>query len=127
MFFTRSALGLRFAQRTLQKAFTYFEEQPCAFIRLAEIAAGFYLVRSTTVIKENILKPWVACALVLDCMVPRDGPHKYLNGGNGDVYGERHGFDQSAWAILLYRTYGRDVYKRTQTYGGKYTELKYSG
>ena len=88
--------GHSVAKRTLPKTFTYFDEQPCDFIRLGEIATGLYLVRSTPVIIENILKPWTACALLLDCMVPSDGhPHKYINGaGYGDVYGECHRFDQ---------------------------------
>ncbi|KAH3858140.1 hypothetical protein DPMN_100760 [Dreissena polymorpha] len=115
--------GPSVAFRTLPKTFSYFDEQPCAFIRLGEIGGFFYILRSTPFIMENVVKPLVACALLLDCMVPSDGPPlKYLAGGEDLVYGNCHRFDQSVLAIVLYRSFGTGIYNRTQAFDNKYFE-----
>ncbi|KAH3821853.1 hypothetical protein DPMN_123621 [Dreissena polymorpha] len=112
------------SRRTLPRTFYHFDEQPCTFINLTEIQSGFIIARATPFVVENILKPWVACALLLDCMVPRDGYLPYRNcdekGEVHEVYGECHKFDESVWGILLHRAYGDDISKHMLTYGGRY-------
>jgi len=58
---------------------------------------------------ENILKPWVGCAPTQGCMLPKDGFAKYRYCHGKQQYGECHRFDQSTWAIILYRLYGKDI------------------
>ncbi|KAH3822327.1 uncharacterized protein LOC127831637 [Dreissena polymorpha] len=66
------------ARITLPGTFSHFDKQPCKFINLTDIQSGFLIARATPFVVKNILKPWVACALLLDCMVPRDGYLPYL-------------------------------------------------
>ncbi|XP_052224189.1 uncharacterized protein LOC127839839 [Dreissena polymorpha] len=87
------------ALRTLPVTFGFFREKACTFRKLPEIQAGFFIARTTPFVVQNILKPWIACALVIDCIVPHDGWQKYYRCGlHGNVYGDCHrrlrcGFD----------------------------------
>jgi len=96
-------------QRTLPHTFDYFGEDPCRFRKSPEIQAGFSLFKVTRYSIENILKPWVGCALTKGCMFPKDGFEKYIVCRNVQQYGQCHRFDQSAWSIILYRLYGKDI------------------
>ncbi|XP_052238581.1 uncharacterized protein LOC127849867 [Dreissena polymorpha] len=101
-----------------------FREKACTFRNLSEIQAGFFIARTTPFVVQNILKPWIACALVIDCIVPHEGWQKYYRCGlHGNVYGDCHRYEQSVLAILLYRAYGYDIYKRMERYEGDYVYL----
>ena len=94
------------AGRTLPRTFTFFDAEPCHFRSKPEIQAGFSIMKVTKFFTENILKPWVACALTTNCMIPSEGYIQYYVCPQPTKYGGCHRFDQSAWGIILSRLYG---------------------
>ena len=105
-------------ERTLPETFDYFGEDPCRFRQSPEIQTGFLMFKVTRYSIENIIKPWVGCALTLGCMLPKDGFAKHLSCHRKQLYGACHRFDQSAWAIILYRLYGKDIEQRKVSMSG---------
>jgi len=114
-------------ERTLPQTFDYFGEDPCRFRQSPEIQGGFMLFKVTRFYIDNILKPWVGCALTLGCMLPKDGVEKYIVCRNVQQYGQCHRSDQSAWAIILYRLYGKDIELRKVSDNGPLLQVKRAG
>jgi len=107
------------AARTLPRMFyNFFDEEPCMFRDKQEIQTGFFMLKVNNFTIENILKPWIFCALTIDCIVPKDGAKKHYPCSKLDIYGRCHRYEQSAWAIILYRLYGSEIEKRKVGYQG---------
>ncbi|XP_071115123.1 uncharacterized protein [Haliotis cracherodii] len=93
--------GNSVAQHTLQVAMTYMKEDICSLAPVLEHQATFMVFRNELLIREAVVKPWVACAMSPNCMCPRD-PHLDLH-CNIYIhnYNKCHRFDQSAINIIL--------------------------
>lgn len=80
--------------------------------------ATVQLIYATTLIKENVLRYWVLCALEEECMVPTNSTIQCVFTSNRyETYAGCHRQDQSAINILLtrYNNFILDRYTGWQT------------
>ncbi|XP_067675023.1 uncharacterized protein [Haliotis asinina] len=89
------------AQHTLQITMKYMKEDICSLAPLDEHQATFIAFKNELLIREAVVKPWVACALSPTCMCTRN-PYLDLSCKVGmHNYNKCHRFDQSAISIIL--------------------------
>lgn len=107
LFFTYD-ISNNIALHTHTTMFAYFSEDPCLYKSFGEVEAGSIAFRKSNV-TDVVLRQWVSCALIFDCIAPSNATKhcgKPLNGKMTDaMIGHCHRFDQSALSIILRRLY----------------------
>lgn len=94
------------ASHTHQDTFSFLQEAPCLFKDLGEFQGGLVLIHSgNTTVYEYLLQPWVACALIEDCMKTRHYSWWIIGCKHGKHYHECHRSDMSVLSILMYRLF----------------------
>ncbi len=84
---------------------------------LRQIQFGFAVFWMSNDIVRSILDEWVDCAMHENCIAPkgalRNHPDcgKKLGGPPATVYCGSHRFDQSAINLILYKRYGKGLYR----------------
>lgn len=99
------------ATKTTLQTFVHLGIEPCVYRDKHEIEATLVVLYTNQFIVENIVRPWVRCALTFGCMMPVEGPTQYLKcPTQGPVYYHMcHRFDQSVLGILLHGVFGNKV------------------
>ncbi|KAL3842070.1 hypothetical protein ACJMK2_020135 [Sinanodonta woodiana] len=85
------------------QTFKTLGEEPCSFRNTMETYATWMILHSTPFIAEYVMKPWVSCALIPNCMVVDRVP--WSCDIDKSTYGACHRFDQSVLSIILNRLY----------------------
>lgn len=99
--------------RTHPKMFDYFDTDADNFLFLPMVSLDFVFFASTPAVNEKILLPWVKCVLTPECLHPigaQSGGCKY-NKKPQYRYSGCHGYDTSAFNIILGLTFGFDENK----------------
>lgn len=96
--------------RTHPKMFDYFDTDADDFQFLPMVSLDFVFFSSTPEVNNKIMLPWVRCMLTPECLHPigaQSGGCKY-NKKPQYRYSGCHGYDTSAFNIILGVTYGFD-------------------
>ena len=101
LFFTYEKI-LSVAQHTVITTFNYFKEHPCPYNEYGEIEAGNVAFYDNHV-SRTIIRNWVSCALIKDCLAPIGSQAGCRRGGM--IAGQCHRYDQSVLSIILRRLY----------------------
>uniref|UniRef100_A0A1B0D3X2 Uncharacterized protein n=2 Tax=Phlebotomus papatasi TaxID=29031 RepID=A0A1B0D3X2_PHLPP len=106
---TRQAVSAR----THPKMFEYFQvtKESFLFLPMVEMDVVFFI--STPIVNERILLPWIKCTLTPECIHPigaQSGGCKF-NKKPQYRYSGCHGYDASAFNIVLGLTFGFDEKK----------------
>ncbi|XP_046578381.1 uncharacterized protein LOC124286907 isoform X2 [Haliotis rubra] len=89
------------ADHVQKTTFDHFGEQTCAFAQVGEMAATFLAFKNERLVRQAILKPWIACALDSKCMCPSNPEKLIVCHTNIRKYNKCHRFDQAALNIIL--------------------------
>lgn len=96
--------------RTHPKMFDYFDTEADNFLFLPMVSLDFVFFAGTPAVNEKIMLPWVRCMLTPECLHPigaQSGGCKY-NKKPQYRYSGCHGYDTSAFNIILGYTFGFD-------------------
>ena len=96
------------AGRTSPIMFKALNEDPCLY-RYKEVSGGWNLIKRSKFTLQNIMVPWVSCALQFGCMeFPNSGRLLYCPIGRETKVGSCHRHDQSVLGILLTRLFHKN-------------------
>ncbi|XP_055596646.1 uncharacterized protein LOC129746793 [Uranotaenia lowii] len=96
--------------RTHPKMFDYFDTDADNYLFVRMVALDFVFFSSTPLVNDMVMLPWVRCMLTPECLHPigaQSGGCKY-NKKPQYRYSGCHGYDTSAFNIILGLTYGFD-------------------
>ncbi|XP_055541237.1 uncharacterized protein LOC129727428 [Wyeomyia smithii] len=99
--------------RTHPKMFDYFDTDADNFLFLPMVSLDFVFFVSTPTVNDKVMLPWVRCMLTPECLHPigaQSGGCKY-NKKPQYRYSGCHGYDTSAFNIILGLTFGFDESK----------------
>lgn len=91
------------SSRTHPKMFEYFDTNPDSFYFIPMISMNAVFFTRTPLVIEKIMLPWIKCVLTQECVCPigaQSGGCKY-NKKPQYRYSGCHGYDESAFSIVL--------------------------
>ncbi|XP_067672322.1 uncharacterized protein [Haliotis asinina] len=97
--------SFKMVEHTDPRTFGFFGEKPCYFEKIPEKQAGFLLLRRSRLLELSIIRPWVECALSLECIAPQGSKINWFCSYYRHYFGECHRFDQSALNIVVSRIF----------------------
>ncbi|XP_071106310.1 uncharacterized protein [Haliotis cracherodii] len=97
--------SFKMVEHTDPRTFAFFGEKPCYFENISEKQAGFLLMRRSPLLQLTIIRPWVECALSLECIAPQGSKINWFCSYYRHFLGECHRFDQSVLNIVISRTF----------------------
>ena len=93
------------ASRVHEDTFIFLKEPPCLYRTGTIFQGGILLFHSEhKLLYDYIIQPWVACALIEDCMKTRHEP-KLILPNCSDAYHSCHRYDQAVLSILIIRLF----------------------
>ena len=102
--------GGSITKNTVKKMFEILDEEPCTFRNIPEIQAGFIIYYGSSFGVNYFMRPWISCALTLECMVPNTNPLPLVDCTKEiPTYHRCHRFEQSMMGILLNRLFHLDL------------------
>ena len=96
--------------RTMKDTFEFLNEEPCLFKDVQIFEATLIILYPSANEVNYLLKPWIACALVLGCMVTLDDPKLHSSCTSKENFA-CHRFDQAVWSILINRLYHKNAFE----------------
>ena len=101
--------GYLLASHTVEDTYKFLQETPCVFRDSREFSASLLLFHSgNDIIRDYLIKPWVACALIEDCQRTNHNEQKLLPCKTHVHYHTCHRYDQSVLGLLLYRLFSKN-------------------
>jgi hypothetical protein len=97
--------GGSLAIRTHRNTFRRLQEEPCRYFVFPEIETGWVLLKRNPFIITALMRPWVTCALELECMSPHDFKNYIHCHPDRQYIGACHRSDQSVLGIILTRIF----------------------
>ena len=94
------------ARFTAHEQFYYFGDEPCPYAPYLQLGGNFGIYHNEPFVREAIMAPHAACALVQGCICPRPEWGKSCVKDNENPYGYCHRHDQSALTHILVKLYG---------------------
>lgn len=103
--------GFLLPSHTHQDTYKFLGETPCVFRESGEFSASFLLFHTENkIIRDYLIKPWVACALIEDCMRTKHEETSLLLCWTHKHYHACHRYDQAVFGLLLFRLF-HNTYK----------------
>ena len=97
------------ASHTIEDTFKFLQETPCVFRDSHEFSTSLVLFHSgNDIIRNYLIKPWVACALIEDCQRTHHDELKLFPCKSHVHYHACHRYDQSVFSLLLYRIFSKN-------------------
>ena len=101
--------GFLLASHTNEDTYSFLQETPCVFRNSREFSASLLLFHSgNNIVRNYLIKPWVACALIEGCQKTHHEESTLLMCRTHQHYHACHRFDQAVLGLLLYRLFSEN-------------------